>query len=171
MVDHPTGQVPASARVWRPAPTGRRIVIRLPYAEGTRLWLRDVCGPGTRPEFDRTRKVWLVARPHFRRVVDALALRYGVVDVYVDHMVRSACGKLCQDATGDDCTCSCLGDNHGSHTWRREWHQVDEHWLIRNEKTRRHYRVTADQVSGPPSIPSPRVPSSAVRPAGADREA
>lgn len=159
-----------TARVWRPAPAGRRIVIRLPYAEGHRFWLRDVCGSGTRPDFDPVRKVWLVARPHFRRVVDALALRYGVVDVYVDHTVRSACGKLCRDATGDDCTCSCLGDNHGSWTWRREWRRVDDHWLIRNEKMRRHYRVTAEQVSESPSVPSPRVPTSETRLASADRE-
>jgi len=165
MIDQPTGQEPASARVWRPTPAGGRIAVAVPYVEGTRMWLRAACGPGTRPEFDRTRKVWLVARPHFRRVVEALALRYGTVDVYVDHTVRSACGKLCREAAGDDCTCACLGDNHGSHSWRREWHQVDEHWLIRNEKVRRRYRVTAEQVSVSPLVPSPRVPSSIARPA------
>jgi hypothetical protein len=91
--------------------------------------------------------VWLVARPHFRRVVEALALRYGTVDVYVDHTVRSACGKLCREAEGDDCMCSCLGDNHGASSWRREWHKVSEHWVVRNEKVRRCYRVTAAEVS------------------------
>jgi hypothetical protein len=78
-------------------------------SKGTRMWLREVCGPGTRPEFDRERKVWTVARPRFRRVVEALALRYGAVDVYVDHTVRSVCGKLCREAEDDDCTCSYLG--------------------------------------------------------------
>jgi hypothetical protein len=159
------GVLMSTARVWRPTSAGGRIAVAVPYSKGTRLWLREVCGPGTRPEFDRERKVWTVARPHFRRIVEALASRYGVVDVYVDHTVRSTCGKLCREAEGDDCTCSCLGDNHGAHSWRREWHQVDEHWLIRNEKMRRRYRVTAEQVGAAPLVPSPRVPSSVERPA------
>jgi hypothetical protein len=154
----------STARVWRPTSVGGRIAVAVPYSKGTRLWLREVCGPGTRPEFDRERKVWTVARPHFRRIVEALASRYGIVDVYVDHTVRSVCGKLCREAEGDDCTCSCLGDNHGAHSWRREWHQVDEHWLIRNEKMRRHYRVIAEQVGAAPLVPSPRVPSLVERP-------
>jgi hypothetical protein len=41
----------------RPTSAGGRIAVAVPYAEGTRMWLRAACGPGTRPAFDRTRKV------------------------------------------------------------------------------------------------------------------
>lgn len=131
-------------RVYRPTPSaGGRVVIWMPYARGTRGWLRSVCGAGTRPEFDRARKAWTVARPHFRRVVDALADRYGSVDVYMDHTARTVCGKLCWEAKGDDCDCACLGDNHGQGRWRKDWRLVDDYWMVRNEKVRRHFRVGA----------------------------
>lgn len=69
----------ASVRVHHPIPSQGRIAIWLPFAQGTRLWLREVCGPGTQPEFDRARNAWTVARPHFRKVVEALARRCRVL--------------------------------------------------------------------------------------------
>ena len=134
-----------NVRVHRPIPTQGRIAIWLPYAEGTRAWLRKVCGPGTRPEFDRERKAWLVARPHFRKVVDALARRCGTVLVITDHTVRHACGSRCWNAEGDECECECLGDNHGGGL-HLGWHQVGADMAIRNERVRRHWRVTAADV-------------------------
>lgn len=131
-------------RVWRPTPSeAGRVVIWLPYARGTRGWLRSVCGTGTRPEFDRARKAWTVARPHFRRIVQAVADRYGSVDVYVDHTVRHACGAMCRNAEGDDCQCSCLGDNHGNGRWHEGWQPVGDEWVVRNERVRRRFRVGA----------------------------
>lgn len=144
---------PAPVRVWRPVPTGlgpngkrtasRRVEVTLPYRHGTRRWLRSVCGAGSRPEFDRVRKVWLVSRPHFGAVVAALVGEYGAVDVYADHTARSACGALCREAVGDECDCSCLGENHGGQVWRKEWIKLSEEWLVINVKVRTHYRVDA----------------------------
>jgi hypothetical protein len=114
-----------------PHPAGGRIVLALPYAKGTRFLLREVCGPGTRPEFDRARKAWLVARPHFRKVVEALALRYGTVPVTTDHTVRHACDSKCWDAKGGECECHCLGDNYGG-GFPRGWHSISGDMAIRN---------------------------------------
>ncbi len=43
----------STARVWRPTPAGGRITIAVPYAKGTRLWLRGVCGTMRPPGADR----------------------------------------------------------------------------------------------------------------------
>lgn len=64
----------SAAQVLRPTPRGdgtpggHRVQVVMPYAPGHRAWLRDVCGATTRPEWDRRRRAWLVARPHFRGV-------------------------------------------------------------------------------------------------------
>jgi hypothetical protein len=103
-----------------------------------------VCGQLSRPHYDRDRSHWLIARSHFRTVVAALAKEYGSVDVYVDHATRTACGRSCQEAAGDECSCQCLGDNHGGGGHAGDgWIRVNEEFLIRHDYWRIKYRVTA----------------------------
>lgn len=85
-----------------------------------RQWLKDTLGARIRPQWVTGPRGWdghwAVARAHFRDVVDALAVRVGQVRVEVDFNIHEQCDTRCQAATGDDCTCSCLGQNHGALT-------------------------------------------------------
>lgn len=117
----------ASVAIWLPLvstkpttlhPGGNRVRIKMPYEPYTRHWLRGVCGPGTRPEFERDALgggTWTVARPHFATVVNALAKKYGEVFVMQDFTEKVTCCDACQRATSDVtmCECSCLGTKHG----------------------------------------------------------
>lgn len=82
-----------------------------------RQWLKDALGARIRPVWVRGPNSWdghwAVARAHFRDVVSALAIRAGQVDVDVDFNVLEQCDIRCQRSSGDDCTCSCFGANHG----------------------------------------------------------
>lgn len=123
----------------------------MPNARGNREWLRDVCGPGTRPDWDKPTRTWRVARPHFRKVISALVARHGVIAVCVDIVVTRACGSWCRDARGDECDCSCLGENHGSGTWTAGWVPVSDEWVVENQLVRRwFYAGTPPQASPGP---------------------
>lgn len=156
----------ARVRIYRPTPTGRdhvtgvqsksrRVIIAVPAALhpyggwSAADWVHGVCGPGTRPGSGRTpggTPVVTVARPHFRRVVEAAALRWGEASVTADVTDTHACGRLCWEAVSDDCSCSCFGSNHGGLDWTRGWIQVGEDWLVAHKKKRLTYRVTSEIV-------------------------
>lgn len=140
-------------------PGGHRLAVVMPFARGTRYWLREVCGPGTRPEWDRGRGAWLVARPHFRKVVEALARRYGSCEVLVDHNVASMCGAWCRDAEGDECDCACMGENHGGQFWHRAWTKISAEWAVQHKVKRSRFHVTAADVRAPSSKATAGAPS------------
>ncbi|GAA1083695.1 hypothetical protein [Pseudonocardia alni] len=150
-----------TARIHRPASARARIVVDLPHnpalVRDREAWLRAVCGRGTRPEWGATgngTRVLRVARPHFRRVVVAVARKYGEVLVIVDHVATSVCGRLCVEAQREECTCSCMGENHGGQEWRQEWLQVSEDWGVNHDRKRTRYLVTRAMVTERPARPA-----------------
>lgn len=128
--------------VWRPR--HGQVRVKLPYADGNRHWLRQTCGARTQVKFDRDGKHWLVARGHFRTVIEALAARFGEVEVFVDQTVSTKCGPSCQGAVGDECNCQCLGANHGGQV-SAGWVRVSEEFLVQHETVRIRYFVCGPQ--------------------------
>lgn len=125
----------------------RRIVLDLPFFDGTRGWLRDVCGPGTQPDFDRRRKMWTVARPHYWTVIEALADRFGEVTVIEDYSTQEKCTRSCTNARPDTvvtCECVCGGDMHGANIGvspRAGWIEVGNELLVGTSYLRRTFVV------------------------------
>ncbi|WP_236652527.1 hypothetical protein [Streptacidiphilus neutrinimicus] len=115
--------------VHRPVGTAR-LRIRMPYAPDTRAWWHDQLGDLIRPAWNREMKCWEIARSHMREVVEALAERFGAVEVALDFRNSSRCDVRCRDAEGDDCDCQCLGENHGGAAYWRAWIQVGETTLV-----------------------------------------
>lgn len=133
----------APAAVWRPRRD--RLRVKMPERRGEYDWLLRVCGVHTRPEWDGKAKVWKVARVHLQPVIAALAEAHGEVRVIIDQVATTKCGPACQGARGDECSCQCLGDNHGIGRGRRSgWIRVGEEWLIKHEVKRIEYRVTKE---------------------------
>lgn len=118
-----------------------RLTLWMPYREGNREWLHESLGARIRPEWNKTAKRWELARSHLRAVVLALAERFGTVDVYLEFSTQERCDVRCRDARGDDCTCSCLGDNHGGAAYWKDWQEVGETTLIAQNRQQRHFRV------------------------------
>lgn len=128
--------------VWRPVKG--RIVLSMPYHKGNRTWLKQVLGPRIRPEFDKANKRWEVARGHFGPVVEAMANRLGRIDVWVDFRSAEKCDTRCRSARSRECTCSCLGKNHGNGI-THGWKLAGDSTMVRPSGTiRRHMIVERD---------------------------
>lgn len=122
-----------------------RLWARIPYGDGSnRRWLRGELGDRIRPHWntDVTPRRWEIARSHLRTLVEALADRFGEVDVYLEFSTTERCHRRCQEAEHDDCTCSCRGENHGGSAYWKTWIEVGEDILVGNVgRVERHYLV------------------------------
>ncbi|GFE25691.1 hypothetical protein [Streptomyces nigrescens] len=122
-----------------------RLWMRLPYSPTNRDWILDELGSRRiRPDWNNTvsPRRWEIARTHLRPLVDALAFRFGEVDVYLEFSTTERCDRRCQRAEGDDCTCSCRGEHHGGGVYWKHWTQVGEETLVSEfGRVVRHYLV------------------------------
>lgn len=129
--------------VWRPVEG--RLVIKMPYAKTNREWLKAVLGSRIRPDWNREKKRWEVARNHFGPVVEALADRLGRIDVWMDFRQVERCDARCRNARSRECTCSCLGKHHGQGV-EFGWKVVGDTHMVRSTGTiRRHIVVERNE--------------------------
>jgi hypothetical protein len=131
--------------VWRP--TAGKMEVSLPFSTDNRAWLRDQLGPGVPYAWDGGLRRWTLARNHLSNLVPALANRYGYVEVYIDFKTTVKCDKRCRDATGSECICQCLGENHRGGSLLTGWFEVGESTLITSDTMRRHMRVARGDVN------------------------
>jgi len=102
----------------------------MPYAGGSnRAWLRATLGKRVSLQYTE-RGRWEIARPHLRELIESCAQRFGEVDVILDFRARERCDSRCWQAAGDDCVCSCLGENHGGAAYWKRWLPVGETTLV-----------------------------------------
>lgn len=117
----------------------------MPYQGGSnRRWLLGELGDRIRPDWNNSVKParWEIAKPHLRTLTEALANRFGEVDVYLEFSTTERCHLRCQNAENDDCTCSCRGEHHGGGTYWTRWQLVGEETLIGQVgRVERHYVV------------------------------
>lgn len=133
--------------VRRPVGPGR-LQAWMPYQEGSnRRWILAELGDRMRPEWNITAKRWEIARSHLRTLVEVMAMKFGEIDVYLEFSTRQRCDVRCRDARGDDCVCSCMGENHGGAAYWRHWMLVGDTTLVGNAEVQvRHYRVRRSDV-------------------------
>ncbi|TSB31237.1 hypothetical protein FNJ62_07040 [Streptomyces benahoarensis] len=70
------------------------------------------------------------------------------------HRCTERCDTRCQEAQGDDCTCSCMGENHSGAAYWCTWILVGDTTLINSARRERHLRIQAR--SRPPLRPRRR---------------
>jgi len=102
------------AKVW--LPLDGQVVAKIPARKGNRRWLHETVRIRS-PEFAEDR--WLLPRSCLTRLVMAAIDRYGFILLVRDMAKLSRCTRLCLEATGAECHCSCLGVHHGqdSQNW------------------------------------------------------
>lgn len=83
---------------------------------------------------------WTISRTHLTVVAEAIAVRDGEVRIEMHYSTSEQCDARCQNADGDDCTCSCEGANHGTGD-HAAWTPVGETTLVRSTGTRVVERV------------------------------
>lgn len=100
-----------------------------------REWFKDETGKAIRPLWVEGPRgwdgYWTIAREHFMTVARAMAMRFGEVDLVMDFNESERCDRRCQTATGEDCTCSCMGLHHRGGVYAG-WVEVGETTLIRS---------------------------------------
>jgi hypothetical protein len=74
---------------------------------------------------------WTISRNHLNVVAEAIAIRDGEVAVEMHYSEREQCDLRCQNATGDDCTCSCEGKHHGDGVYA-SWKEIGATTLVRS---------------------------------------
>ena len=134
--------------VWRPVEG--RVAIKMPFevqrGVANRQWLKNALGARIRPEWDKPKQCWWVARNHFGPVVEALTNKLGKIDVFMDFRSVERCDTRCRNARSRECTCSCLGKSHGQgvtygwkilndgHTMQQTTGTIRRHFVaVRNE--------------------------------------
>jgi hypothetical protein len=109
-----------------------RLWMVMPYGPRNRAWLHSALGEYIRPHRNNAVSPgrWEIAKPHLQLLTEALAKRFGQVDVYLEFSTTERCDRKCRQARGDDCTCSCRGEYHGGGTYWTDWLLVGEDTLI-----------------------------------------
>lgn len=100
---------PDVALVW--LPVDGEVIAKIPARKGNRRWLHESVEIRS-PHLEDHR--WYLPRSCLNRLVNAAVDRYGYVVVVRDMAKLSRCTRVCQNATGVDCDCSCMGISHGS---------------------------------------------------------
>ncbi|WP_328931904.1 MULTISPECIES: hypothetical protein [unclassified Streptomyces] len=121
----------------------------MPFVVTNRAWLHAELGDRIRPDWNKTVHPgrWEIAKPHLRTLTEALAERFGEVNVYLEFSTTERCDRNCQRAEYDDCTCSCRGEYHGGGTFWTEWQLVGEDTLVGPVgRVVRHYIVRREDI-------------------------
>ena len=112
--------MPTIQEVWRQKaipvvhrPKQGEIQVKLPYSTGNRAWLRE--GHKGKPEWQAQFTCWKLPRAWLDDTVKRLLKRFGQLYLIQPHNAMEKCAPACLTAHGIECTCSCLGRNHGSH--------------------------------------------------------
>ena len=103
---------------------GMPLLLRLPYAEDNRAWLKNE--HKNQPEWLKDKKCWQVPKAWFERIIRRALVRFGRIYVIQPFNAQEKCAPACWNATGAECECSCIGANHGSSNPVGKWHIVSE---------------------------------------------
>lgn len=91
---------------------GERIRIRLPYAKDNRQWLRN--SRRSHPEWIEKGKYWELPKSWFDDFVNRALSKYRSVYIIQPYREQEKCAPACLNASGHECQCSCMGQNHGA---------------------------------------------------------
>lgn len=103
-----TATLTPDAMVW--LPREGQVIAKIPPAKGNKRWLRGTVNVRS-PRLDGDR--WQLPRNCLLKFITAAVDRYGYVAVHRDMSKLSRCTRMCLEAMGAECDCSCLGAHHG----------------------------------------------------------
>lgn len=108
----------------RPAP----LLIRLPYAEDNKVWLRN--DERNKPSWDKLNGAWEVPQAWFERAIRLSFSRYGACYVIQLYREKEVCAPACWNALGADCECSCMGANHSTGRPNGRWYEISDTFAV-----------------------------------------
>ncbi len=126
----------AQRRPWIKRKVGQaRLWVWMPYEGGSnREWILGELSRRVRPEWNKQARRWEIARRHLWVLAEAMAQRFGEVDLFMEFSETEKCDRRCQEATETDvseCVCSCFGKYHGGFgDPRADWKLVGATTLV-----------------------------------------
>lgn len=130
--------LPSLAHVWnqgeipvalRRTGRGERLRVRLPESADSRVWLRN--NRRRSPEWVGGGKAyWELPKAWFDDFVNRCLTKYGCVYIIQPYREQEKCSPACQNATGHECQCSCMGEHHGAGN-DGSWFEVSETFACR----------------------------------------
>lgn len=130
------GDVREAAEIWRQTaipvvyrPGDGPLLVKLPRAMDNSDWLRN--GKPRNPVWQSKFSSWELPKGRFDEVIRRALLRYRRVYVIQPFREQEKCAPACKKAQGFKCTCSCMGEHHGSKGDGAGWFVVSETCEIR----------------------------------------
>lgn len=116
---------------------GRGLYAQLPLAHPNNEKLNQQAaqeflqqGQKAEPEWDREAGFWSLTRNALGTHLINAVERYGACWIAQVYDEKEVCAYACQHARGDDCKCSCGGENHGCGD-DGSWHHITEIYAVR----------------------------------------
>jgi hypothetical protein len=132
--------------IFRDSP-GHPLLVRLPFAEGNREWLQD--DRRHRPKWLASEKAWSIPKAWFDDSARRCLERYHAVYIIQPFRESETCAPACVNAIGVECTCSCLGANHGSGISMETWYVVSDAFAVRYGPKQYAVRLLRPYVRSP----------------------
>jgi hypothetical protein len=67
----------------------------------------------------------------FSQLVERLVRQFGSVYVIQPYRAMEKCARACWEAKRLECTCSCMGEHHGSEVAGGRWYELSETCAVR----------------------------------------
>jgi hypothetical protein len=119
------GKIPVVFRGGKSKP----LLVRLPYANTNREWLRGE--HRNKPKWLAKFTCWETPKAWFESLIKSALWKYNRVYVIQPFNVHEKCAPACWNAVGAECECSCMGEHHGSGNPGGKWHVVSETLAVR----------------------------------------
>ncbi|RPI74829.1 MAG: hypothetical protein EHM45_17040 [Desulfobacteraceae bacterium] len=103
---------------------GEPLLVRFSDSDEEKAWLKDE--HRNKPKWLKNYKCWKIPKAWFEDVVKRALIRYKGVYVIQPFRPQEKCAPACWNATGIECDCSCMGENHGSGNPIGKWYIVSE---------------------------------------------
>lgn len=101
-----------------------QLMVKLPFHVNNRAWLRI---SGRRhPQWLPSKSAFEVPQSWFNDLVRRCADRYGKVYIIQPHNKQQKCARRCWEAVGEECECSCAGENHGTQSSGAGWKEISD---------------------------------------------
>ncbi|MDI1226922.1 MAG: hypothetical protein PSY14_04475 [bacterium] len=107
---------------------GHPLLIRLPYRDDNREWLKNE--KRHKPVWDRDKKHWEVPKAWFNDLVNRAMLRWKKLYIIQPYLEKEVCAPACWNAVGHECQCSCMGERHGSGHPQGNWFTVSDTFAV-----------------------------------------
>lgn len=91
---------------------GHPLMLRLPYKEGNRAWLKN--NRRNEPTWNKEKKCWDIPKSWFNDTVERCLRRFSKLYIIQPYREQEKCAPACWNAKGHECNCSCMGANHGA---------------------------------------------------------